>query len=169
MQSSGRGFTRRRLKACGGGAKLFAMRVERFDHISFTVGELDRSIAFYARFGYAPMRRRQSQGIMPTGDSGAVDVDVAIAWLRNPAGAPVLELVRYLGQPVEQARPNSRVGAAHLCFAVGDLERSYLELRDAGVPFLSPPRRDQFGMGWVYLHDPDGNTVELVEDPRCTR
>jgi catechol 2,3-dioxygenase-like lactoylglutathione lyase family enzyme len=57
------------------------------------------------------------------------------------------------------------VGAAHLCFAVSDLRDSYDELRADGVEFLSEPREDQFGTGWVYMRDPDGNTVELLQDP----
>jgi catechol 2,3-dioxygenase-like lactoylglutathione lyase family enzyme len=141
------------------------MKIERFDHFSFTVAEVDRSIAFYARFGYEPIGRRQSRGIISTGEGASTDVDVEIAWLRAVGGGPMLELVRYLGEPTERARPNSRVGAAHLCFAVGDLQDTYEELRRDGVPFLSPPRTDQLGTRWVYLRDPDGNTVELLQDP----
>jgi catechol 2,3-dioxygenase-like lactoylglutathione lyase family enzyme len=141
------------------------MKIERFDHVSFTVAELDRSIAFYARFGYEPIGRRRSDGIMSTGEVTSTDVDVEIVWLRAAGGGPMLELVRYLGEPAERARPNSRVGAAHLCFAVSDLQDSYEELREDGVPFLSPPRTDQLGTVWVYMRDPDGNTVELIQDP----
>lgn len=141
------------------------MQIERFDHISFTVGEIDRSVAFYARFGYEPVRHLQAQGIMPTGETTSTDVEVDIVWLRRSEGGPTLELVRYEDQPAERARPNSRIGAAHLCFAVSDILESYEELRANGVEFLSAPRQDQFGTGWVYMRDPDGNTVELLQDP----
>jgi catechol 2,3-dioxygenase-like lactoylglutathione lyase family enzyme len=141
------------------------MQIERFDHVSFTVGEIDRSVAFYGRFGYEPARRLQAQGIMRTGEASTTDVDVDIVWLRRSAGGPMLELVRYVDQPAECARPNSRIGAAHLCFAVSDILGSYGELTADGVEFLSAPRQDQFGTGWVYMRDPDGNTVELLQDP----
>ena len=77
----------------------------------------------------------------------------------------MLELVRYTDQPIEPARINSRVGAAHLCFVVSDLQSAVAELRADGISFVSDPRRDQFGTHWVYLHDPDGNTVELLQEP----
>jgi catechol 2,3-dioxygenase-like lactoylglutathione lyase family enzyme len=141
------------------------MQIERFDHVSFTVGEIDRSVAFYGRFGYEPSRRLRAQGIEPTGEASTTDVDVDIVWLRRSAGGPMLELVRYVDRPAERARPNSRIGAAHLCFAVSDLVKSYEELTADGVEFLSAPRQDQFGTSWVYMRDPDGNTVELLQDP----
>jgi catechol 2,3-dioxygenase-like lactoylglutathione lyase family enzyme len=144
------------------------MQIERFDHVSFTVGEIDRSIAFYGRFGYAPARCLEARGIIATGKGATADVDVNIAWLRRAEGGPTLELVSYTDQPVERARANSRVGAAHLCFAVSDLRDSYDELRALGVEFLSEPHEDQFGTAWVYMRDPDGNTVELLQDPPPT-
>jgi catechol-2,3-dioxygenase len=33
------------------------------------------------------------------------------------------------------------------------------------MEFLSQPHQDAAGTRWVYLRDPDGNTVELIEDP----
>jgi catechol 2,3-dioxygenase-like lactoylglutathione lyase family enzyme len=141
------------------------MKIDRFDHVSFTVGEIERSVAFYGRFGYEPARRLQAQGIMPAGEATTTDTDVDIVWLRRREGGPTLELVRYVDQPTERARPNSRIGSAHLCFAVSDVVGSYEELRADGVEFLSAPRQDQFGTGWVYMRDPDGNTVELLQDP----
>jgi catechol 2,3-dioxygenase-like lactoylglutathione lyase family enzyme len=140
------------------------MQIERFDHVSFTVGEIDRSVAFYERFGYEPIRRLQVQGIMPTGEATTTDVDVDIVWLGRSEGGPTLELVRYVDQPAERARPNSRIGSAHLCFAVSDIVGSYEELTADGIEFLCAPRQDQFGTDWVYMCDPDGNTVELLQD-----
>jgi catechol 2,3-dioxygenase-like lactoylglutathione lyase family enzyme len=140
------------------------MQLERFDHVSFTVGELARSVEFYGRFGYEQVRRMQARGIKP-GDGGATDVEVDIVWLRRSEGGPVLELVKYLDEPVERARTNSRVGAAHLCFAVTDLHEAHKELVGEGIEFLSEPRVDQQGTAWVYMRDPDGNAVELLQGP----
>ena len=141
------------------------MHIERFDHVSVTVGELDRSIAFYARFGYEPIRRLRTHGIVPTGDGTTADAEVDIVWLRHGVGGPMLELVRYLHGSAERAAPNHWIGAAHLCFAVRDIQSSHEELRADGVSFLSPPREDQLGTKWLYMLDPDGNTVELLQDP----
>ena len=141
------------------------VKVQRVDHISFTVGEIDRSVAFYERFGFTRVKRYVSAG--PEVDAGADTerADMDIQWLRHDLGGPMLELIRYLHHPVNQAAHNSNVGAAHLCFAIDDVFSAYQDLSDAGVTFLSPPNEDEFGVRWVYLRDPDHNAVELIQDP----
>src|ERR1700674_3603997 len=61
-----------------------SMNVHRLDHVSFTVGELDRSIAFYRRFGFEPLKRYPSAG--PDADEGTAtaNADMDIVWLRRP-------------------------------------------------------------------------------------
>jgi glyoxylase I family protein len=140
------------------------MQLERFDHVSFTVGELQRSVEFYGRFGYEQIRRLRARGIKP-GEGRLAEVDVDIVWLRRSDGWPTLEFVKYLDEPVEPAPPNSRIGAAHLCFGVSDLRAAHDELAAEGVEFLSEPRVDPQGTAWVYMRDPDGNTVELLQGP----
>jgi catechol 2,3-dioxygenase-like lactoylglutathione lyase family enzyme len=34
--------------------------VKRVDHVSFTVGHLDRSVAFFGRFGLTPLKSYRS-------------------------------------------------------------------------------------------------------------
>jgi catechol 2,3-dioxygenase-like lactoylglutathione lyase family enzyme len=89
-----------------------------------------------------------------------------ITWLRPPnEEAPMLELIRYRNYPAERSALNSRVGAAHVCFAVDDVRSAYGALRADGVEFLSEPHTDAAGTQWVYMRDPDGNVVELIEEP----
>jgi hypothetical protein len=33
------------------------------------------------------------------------------------------------------------------------------------VRFVSAPHADEFGVVWVYMRDPDGNVVELIQEP----
>jgi catechol 2,3-dioxygenase-like lactoylglutathione lyase family enzyme len=42
---------------------------------------------------------------------------------------------------------------------------AYDELTQVGVPFVSAPHTDQYGVSWVYMRDPDGNVVELLQKP----
>jgi len=141
------------------------MRVERVDHVSFTVGDVERSMAFYGRFGFEPYKRYISAG--PEVDAGADTdrADMDIQWLKHPLGGPMLELIRYVHHPAERSAHNSRVGAAHLCFAIDDVFGAHAELSAGGITFLSDPNEDEFGVRWVYLRDPDGNAVELIQDP----
>lgn len=141
------------------------MQVKRVDHMSFTVGELERSRAFYSKFGFEPYKRYVSAG--PEVDEGAAteNADMEILWLKHSLGGPMLELIRYRYYPAERSVPNSKVGAAHLCFAIDDVFAAHREMTSTGAEFLSDPHEDEFGVRWVYLRDPDGNVVELIQDP----
>jgi catechol 2,3-dioxygenase-like lactoylglutathione lyase family enzyme len=141
------------------------MQITRLDHVSFTVSDIDRSAAFYALFGFEPHKDYISAG--PEVDDGADTerADMQIRWLRHPLGGPMLELIRYLHHPAGPAAHNSKVGAAHLCFAVDDVRAAHAALGADGVRFLSEPHEDEFGVVWVYMRDPDGNAVEIIQDP----
>lgn len=144
------------------------MHVQRIDHVSFTVADVDRSVAFYGRFGFEPHKRYLSAG--PEVDDGAdtEHADMDIAWLRHPAGGPMLELIRYVHHPADRAAHNSRVGAAHVCLCIDDVFAAHRALEADGITFLSAPHEDEFGVRWVYLRDPDGNAMELIQDPPAT-
>jgi glyoxylase I family protein len=145
---------------------MSALAVKRLDHISFTVGDLERSVAFYQRFGLELFKSYRCEG--PDTDEGTATENAAmdIVWLRLSSGeGPMLELIRYLHYPATRSALNSRVGAAHLCFAVEDVVVVYERLRAEGIESLSAPHEDEFGVRWVYFRDPDGNVVEILQDP----
>ena len=141
------------------------MHVQRVDHTSFTVADVERSGAFYRRFGYADVKRYVSAG--PDVDRGAdtEHADMDILWLARPEGGPMLELIQYVKHPAGRSAHNSKVGAAHICFVVDDVVGAHDELSRDGATFLSEPNEDEFGIRWVYLRDPDGNAVELLQEP----
>jgi catechol 2,3-dioxygenase-like lactoylglutathione lyase family enzyme len=141
------------------------INVRRFDHVSFTVSDIDQTSSFLARFGFERHQDYVSAG--PEVDEGAdtKDADMQIRWLRHPLGGPMVELIHYIKHAAGRSAHNSRVGAAHLCLAVDDVRGAYEELVDAGITFLSAPHEDEFGVVWVYMRDPDGNAFELIQDP----
>jgi catechol 2,3-dioxygenase-like lactoylglutathione lyase family enzyme len=140
------------------------MRIKRFDHVSFTVADLEASLAFYERLGFSPDKRYVSAGADASAGTGTEDADIEIGWMSHPDGGPLLELLHYRGEATGRAAHNSRVGAAHICLAVEDVDGEVARLRDEGVEFVSPPHTDEFGLTWVYMRDVDGNVVELIAD-----
>ncbi|MBI2760844.1 MAG: VOC family protein [Chloroflexi bacterium] len=51
-------------------------------------------------------------------------------------------------------------------FNVRDIHAVHRDLSDRGVAFVRPPEREHWG-GWVAsLRDPDGNLIQLLEQPR---
>lgn len=52
-----------------------------------------------------------------------------------------------------------------LWLQVRDLDAAHRELRGAGVPILSGPRREPWGLDEMWVADPDGTRIVLVHIP----
>jgi lactoylglutathione lyase len=142
------------------------------DHTSFTVSSVDRSVAFYRDLLGCELLSNVDEdgGPLPL-LFGYDEASIRVALLRPPAGAHVIELIEFRAPPSTLGPIEPRaIGAAHLCFAVGDLEAEYERLRAAGVDsFVSPPvsgeARDGGRWSALFLRDPDGILVELYQLP----
>lgn len=142
----------------------------RTNHTSFTVSDLDRSIAFYRdALGLEFLRADTREPAFSERASGIAGAVLKTAFLKAPDHK--LELIQYLsptGQRLDLATNN--VGCAHIAFEVDDLHVTYRRLKSAGVVFAGEPLQIEGGPnhgGWmVYLRDPDGITIELQEFPQ---
>jgi catechol 2,3-dioxygenase-like lactoylglutathione lyase family enzyme len=141
------------------------VKIVGIDHMSFTVSDLEMTNAFFAKLGFEPVQRYVSSGPAADEGTGTDDADIDISWLSHPQGGPKLELLRYQNEPTGKAAHNSQVGAAHLCLRVENVNAEYERLSSEGVTFVSAPHADEFGVVWVYMRDPDGNVVELIQEP----
>ena len=146
--------------------------LERIHHTSFTISDLDRSLAFYRDLlGCEVIATQEKEGGYLAAIVGNPSAHVRMAHLRVPGGDHVLELFEYLapgGAPVD-LRPWN-VGVSHICFVVDDLPALYDALVEKGVAsFVSPPVEVDTGVnagGYaLYLRDPDGVIVELFQPP----
>jgi catechol 2,3-dioxygenase-like lactoylglutathione lyase family enzyme len=137
--------------------------VKRVDHFSYTVGDIERSVEFYGRLGFVPINRYAEAGPHVDRGAAAPNADMDIQLLRHGDDGPVLELIRYRQYPARPAARNFEVGSAHMGFVVDDMAAAYATLSAAGVEFLSAPNTDQYGEQWVYMRDPDGIPVELMQ------
>jgi catechol 2,3-dioxygenase-like lactoylglutathione lyase family enzyme len=134
----------------------------RAHHVGITVSDLDRAVAFYRDvLGLAVVDRFSVDGeAFATG----VGVDGASAdFAHLDAGDVRVELVAYdpAGEAVDSGRVN-RPGTAHLGLSVPDLDRVYGSLPDE-VETVSPPQRTASGTKILFVRDPEGNLVELLE------
>jgi catechol 2,3-dioxygenase-like lactoylglutathione lyase family enzyme len=139
-------------------------------HTSFTVSDLDRSIAFYRDllgFELVGTIRRRAEWIKEM--TSLPQADLRIAGLRLEGGDHLLELIEYVSPRGEGPRAFSTndVGRAHVGFTVTEIHAEYRRLSDAGVEFLSPPVRvgepPSLGMWAAYFRDPDGIPLELQQ------
>jgi catechol 2,3-dioxygenase-like lactoylglutathione lyase family enzyme len=131
-------------------------------HVGVTVSDLDRAVDFYRDvFGLDVVARFSVDGeAFATG----VGVDGASAdFAHLDADGVRLELVSYdpEGAVVGETTVN-QPGAAHVGLAVDDLDTFYESLPD-GVETQSPPQRTASGTKILFVRDPEGNLVELLE------
>jgi diaminopimelate decarboxylase len=147
-------------------------RVVGVDHVSVTCADLDRSVRFYGEVLGLPLRGRgRSDG---PGLSALIGLEgVALEWAELHLGhGRILELLRYVtpeGTPVAQ-RPCDP-GSGHVAFEVEALDAIDARLRSAGIaprsraPITIEEPGDWFGCRCLYVADPDGFTIELLERP----
>jgi len=138
-------------------------------HTSFTVADLERSVAFFRDvLGLELAYQREVRDDYFGKIVGLPGCAVKAALFRLPGSAHHLELFEYLqprGQAVS-ARPCDP-GCCHLSFLVDDLPAFYARLQGKGITFVSEPvlitagpNRGGYGL---YLCDPNGILVELFQ------
>ena len=133
-------------------------------HVGVTVSDLDRAVAFYTETFGLDVAAEFAVGGEAFAD--AVDVENAtadFAHLVADGGETVVELVAYdpAGEPTDDAALN-RPGAIHLGLSVDDVEAFYGEL-DGDVETLSEPRTTESGTTVLFVVDPDGNLIEVLD------
>lgn len=142
-----------------------------FNHMGLTVSSLERSLHFYC--GELGLPRPPEGHVFPIEGQwlgelvGADDPRIQVAFV--PLDHGILELLEYQRPGTGKSEASLRnwdVGSAHLALNVIGLAAFYEERKDR-LPFLSAPQVVESGP-WggglvVYLRDPDGNPVELVD------
>jgi catechol 2,3-dioxygenase-like lactoylglutathione lyase family enzyme len=140
-------------------------------HTGIIVQNLDRSIYFYHDVLGTQFVSEPSPWF--DGDDLAVGVGVPGASLRQvnlSLGGSQFELLEYGNRPQgdDEPAPQNRLGSMHLAFRVDDIAATRDVLAARGIHFLSDINVVDSGVlagwRWVYLHDPDGITIELVEE-----
>ena len=118
--------------------------IEHVSHITLVTGDLERASAFYEKFlGLQPIPRP--------------DYDFAGAWYRCG------DLELHLIVAEEHPRPSRR----HIAFEVANFDRVITSLDQARVRVASGPGvRPHDGTRYVFVHDPDGNLIELAKHER---
>jgi catechol 2,3-dioxygenase-like lactoylglutathione lyase family enzyme len=142
------------------------MGVLRVNHTAVSVRDMDVSLAFYVdALGLelvAEIDIDHAAGLEAV--VGLGNVTARMALLR--AGDTEVELWCYaepVGAPVPPTASAADLGVRHVAFAVDDLGALYARLVADGYRFNSPPV--DLGLHLTcYLHGPDAELIELLED-----
>lgn len=147
-------------------------KVIKGHHTGFTVRSLERSLAFYRDLlGFEVVFQWNPDAPYIREVVGYPNVDLHAAVLKIPGSDTFLELLEYRSIPqtaVDMA--NGNIGNGHIAFTVDELGPLYERLTAAGVASVSPPVAPTIGPNKggraVYMIDPDGFRVELIETAR---
>lgn len=145
------------------------MFVTTVDHIAVTVSDLNRSLAFYRDvLGLREVERHLLQGPGIEQMANKPGTILQVVRLAAPDSPKILvDLQQYLAPKGKQS--DSKLGDvanAHFCFGVKGLAKTYRELKERGVDFISEPVTFHFESGpcdVVFLRDPDGFILELLD------
>jgi len=136
-------------------------------HFALTVFDMDRSIAFYSGlFGLEVASDREVERGYVEQITAVPGAHVRLVHMSGYGQR--LELLEYKAPRGEtRARPLQDSGSAHVCFTTDDLDAEVARLQEAGVTFRSLPvvttsGPNKGGRG-IYVEDPDGNAVEVVQ------
>ena len=131
-------------------------------HFAVTVSDLDRAVTFYRDVLHLDVLTRFSVG----GEAFATGVGIEGAsadFAHMDAGDARVELVEYTpeGDAVDESDLN-QPGGTHLGLEVDDLDAVYESLPEDVEP-LAPPQKTESGTRVMFVRDPDGTLVELLE------
>jgi glyoxylase I family protein len=145
--------------------------VKSLDHIAITVSNVEKSLPFYVDLlGFEEVGTHRLEGETISTMTGKPGVVMKVVRLRTPDDSKVLLDLQEYVTPKETSS-NARLGMAnhsHFAFKVKGILAIYNRLKQKGAQFVSAPV--SFGVEHgevrvVFLKDPDGSILELVEAP----
>ncbi len=145
------------------------MRTKALDHIAVTVSNTARSLDFYVgKLGFVQVEQHQlpESSISPVfGLTGASGQSTRLIAPDSPG--VLIDLMEIYEPQADTPIPQlGSVGACHMALTVEDLAGSVVELKAAGVQFISDPVTFDLTDGSVtvcFMRDPDGNFIEIME------
>ena len=146
-----------------------AFQIVGADHTGITVSNLERSLAFWWDvLGFELSHSAHQKGELAHQITGVEGAEIKLAVLRAPGGHKI-ELLEYLAPP-DRTRGNLRpcdVGSVHVALLVDDLDLVLERIAASGWKAAGKPqtltRGPNTGKRVVYVRDPDGATIELMQ------
>jgi catechol 2,3-dioxygenase-like lactoylglutathione lyase family enzyme len=144
------------------------MAIQRMDHVSVVVDDLEAAKAFFSELGMelegqAPIEGREVDRV------NALDgVRVDIAMMRTPDGHGRLELTTFHNPKAVSAEPENALGNTlglrSIMFAVDDIDATLAGLRSHGAELVGELVQYQDSYRLCYVRGPAGIIVALAEE-----
>lgn len=146
-------------------------KVTALEHVAIQVSDIERSLRFYEEhLGFERLFRVSRDDDYVQRVVGYPGATLEIAELAIPGTDVRLEIIEYRNVEKQAIDPaTAHPGTMHFSLFVDDLLEIHERLSAAGVEFVSEPQHSTGGhlKGGivVYMKDPDGIRVELVQPP----
>lgn len=141
------------------------MRIKGFNHVGVTVKDLKRTIKWYNKnFGFKlvaieALSEEEVEKLFPL--YKVSNSTLKIGFLRMRGGG-VMEIFQFSNDDEKLPLTWGRPGITHFTISVRGVAKWYKKLKANGVEFVTEPQRTS-GADWVFMRDPDGNLVELID------
>jgi catechol 2,3-dioxygenase-like lactoylglutathione lyase family enzyme len=151
-------------------------RIIAADHTGITVSNLERSLTFWRDvLGLELSHTAHQTGEMASEITGVAAAEIKLAVVKAPGGHKI-ELLEYLAPPQRKAGVDLRpcdVGSVHVALVVDDLDAILNAINASGWKAAGKPQTLQSGPNAgkrvVYVRDPDGTTIEFMQQPKSSR
>jgi catechol 2,3-dioxygenase-like lactoylglutathione lyase family enzyme len=145
-------------------------RILAADHTGITVTNLERSLAFWRDvLGFELSHSPHQTGSLASEITGVRGAEISIAVLKGYGHK--IELLEYLA-PLDRKRVDLRpcdVGHVHVALVVDDLDAVLDMIAASGWKAAGKPQTlkagPNAGKRVVYVRDPDGTTIEFMQQP----
>jgi catechol 2,3-dioxygenase-like lactoylglutathione lyase family enzyme len=143
------------------------MTIQRMDHVSVVVGDLEAAIAFFTALGMELEGRAPIEGPSVDRLNGLDGVRVDIAMVRTPDGHGRLELTKFHSPAAISAEPanalGNTLGLRSIMFTVDDIDATVTGLRAHGAELIGEVVRYEDSYRLCYVRGPEGIIVALAE------
>ena len=147
-----------------------SFRILAADHTGFTVANLEHSLAFWRDLlGFELSHQPHQTGTLASEITGVPGAEISIAVLKGYGHK--IELLEYSAPPDRQhLRPRPcDVGSVHVALLVDNLDAVLTAIAASGWTAAGKPQTltagPNAGKRVVYVHDPDGTTIEFMQSP----
>ena len=143
------------------------MTIQRMDHVSVVVGDLEAAIAFFVELGMELEGEAPIEGPSVDRLNGLDGVRVNIAMMRTPDGHGRLELTKFHSPTAISTEPanalGNTLGLRSIMFAVDDIDATVAGLRAHGADLVGEVAQYQDSYRLCYVRGPEGIIVALAE------
>jgi catechol 2,3-dioxygenase-like lactoylglutathione lyase family enzyme len=143
------------------------MTIQRMDHVSVVVDDLEAAIAFFVELGMGLEGKAPIEGPWVDRVNGIDNVRVDIAMMRTSDGHGRLELTKFHTPTAVSAEPKNApantLGLRSIMFVVDDIDATVAGLQVQGAELVGEVAQYQDSHRLCYVRGPEGIIVALAE------